>query len=106
MIDVKAKFVSVVLFRVDPGDLPRVARQIQLATERKVPLLKGFDSAILLASEDKMQLLIVSLWESRHAWSGAAWDEEIGQVLADAVETAKSFEVRNYEPITVVRAAS
>jgi heme-degrading monooxygenase HmoA len=106
MIDVKAKFVSVIVFRVKPGDLPGLAREMQLVVERKVPLLQGFDSTVLLASEDKTQLLVVSLWESRHAWSGAAWDEEIGRAMADAVETAQSFEVHNYEPITVVRAAT
>jgi heme-degrading monooxygenase HmoA len=104
MIDVKAKFVAVVIFQVNPGDLPGMAREVQRTVDRKLPTLNGFIGSVVMSNEEKTQLLVVSLWESRDAWSLAQWDQEIGRTVTDEVETAKSFEVRTYEPITIVRA--
>jgi heme-degrading monooxygenase HmoA len=104
MIDVKAKFVAVLIFQVNPGDLPGMARGVERTVDRKIHTLNGFIGSVVMSNEEKTQLLVVSLWESRDAWSLAQWDQEIGRTVTDEVETAKSFEVRTYEPITIVRA--
>ena len=48
-----AKFVSVLVFRLDPQDLPGVAREVQLAAERKGPLLNGFIESVVMANDEK-----------------------------------------------------
>ena len=103
MIDVKAKFVSVLVFRLDPEDLPGVAREVQLVTERKGPLINGLIEAVVMANDEKTQLVLVGLWESKQAWGAAQWDQDVGRAVTDAVETASSFEAHTYEPIAVVR---
>lgn len=106
MIDINAKFVTVLIFQCDPGNLPAIADEAQLTIERKAPMIGGHIETILMANEEKTQLLVVSLWESRHAWSAAQWDQDVGRMITDTVEATISFEVRTYEPITVVRGGS
>jgi heme-degrading monooxygenase HmoA len=103
MIDLKAKFVPVLVFGLDPEDLPSVAREVAMVAKRKGPLMDGFIECVTMTNEDKTQLLVVSLWESKHAWGAAQWDEDVGRVVADAMERSASFELRTYEPISVVR---
>ena len=67
MSELKAKFVSVAIFRVDPGDLSGIAHVVQLTVERKQPLVKGFIESVVMTNEEKTQLLVVGLWESRDA---------------------------------------
>ena len=57
-----------------------------------------------MVNADKSHLLVVSVWESEHAWGAAQYDQEIGRVVSDAVEAAKSYEIQTYETVTVVRA--
>ena len=106
MIDVKANFVTVLIFQCDPSILPAIAHEAQLTIERKALSLAGHIETVLMANEEKTQLLLVSLWESRHAWSAAQWDQDVGRTITDTVEAASSFEIRSYEPITVVRGGS
>ena len=104
MSDIKAKFVSVVRFGLDPNDLAGIAQEVQLIVERRNPLIEGFFESVVMANAEKTQLLVASLWESREAWAEANWDQDIGQVISDIVKSTKSFEVRTYEAIAVVRA--
>ncbi len=55
-------------------------------------------------SAEKAELLVVSVWESQHQWSEAQYDQEIGRVVSDIVETAKSYAIHTYETVSVVRA--
>ena len=104
MIELKAKFVSVTIFRLDPQDYPGVARELQIVVERKAPLMNGFIQSVIMANDEKTQLLLVTLWESKQAWGAAQWDQDIGRAMTDAVETAVAFELHTYEPVAVVRA--
>ena len=106
MIDVATKFVTVQIYQLDPGDLPGVARVAKLVAEERAPTINGFIQCVIMANEQKTQMLIVSLWESREAWSAAQWDDELGRVVAEEVETSTAFDFKTYEPITIVRAAT
>lgn len=103
MIDVKTKFVSVVVFTVEPEDVPGFAREASLALQRTAPIHSGFVEGIVMANDQRTQVLVISQWASRHDWSIAQWDEDIGHTLSDLVEGASKFDVHGYEPITVVR---
>lgn len=104
MIELNAKFVTALIFQINPGDLPSMANELQRTVKRKIAALKGYIASIVMCNEDKTQLLLVSLWDSRDAWSLAQWDQEVGRTITDSVETAKSYELLTFEPITIVRA--
>ncbi len=103
MIDIKTKFVSVVAFNVDPQDFEALSRELAIFVQRKGPLIGGFIECIVLANELKTRLLAVGQWESRHAWSAAQWDEDVGRTITDLVKGATSFEIHSYEPIAIMR---
>jgi heme-degrading monooxygenase HmoA len=102
-IDDTARFVSVLSFNLGSGDLSAVSREVQHAAEQRGGH-KGFRGCIVMVNADKSHLLVVSVWESEHAWGAAQYDQEIGRVVSDAVEAAKSYEIQTYETVTVVRA--
>ena len=101
----KTKFVSVLIFTTKPDDLPVFERESKLVLERMTPLLDGFIEGVVMANEQKTEVLIVSYWESRHAWSAAQWDRDVGRAMGDFVGSAENFDVRTYEPILIVHSA-
>ena len=103
MIDMKTKFICVLVFDISPDDMPGAAREATLAVQRQDPVIPGFIEGIVMASEDKKQLLVVTQWDSKESWAGSRWNEDIERALSDIVESASTFQVRTYEPITVVR---
>ncbi len=103
-IDEKARFVSVISFNAGLVYVSAMERQLKHAVERLAPNKKGFIGSVVMANKEKSQLLVVSVWESGHAWSAAQYDQEIGRVVSDVVETAKSYEIQTYETVAVVRA--
>ena len=82
MIDAKTKFVAVHSYGINPDDLSGMAHEMQLLAERRAPLMNGFIECVIMANQERTQLVIVSLWESQHAWGAAQWDQEIGRVVA------------------------
>ena len=103
-IDETARFVSVISFDLGLVDVSAMERELKHAVERLAPNKKGFIGSVVMANGEKSQLLVVSVWESGHAWSAAQYDQEIGRVMSDVVETAKSYEIQTYETVAVVRA--
>jgi hypothetical protein len=102
-IDDTARFVSVLSFNLGSSDVPAITRELQHAVEQRGPNQKGFIGSIVMMNGENTELLAVSVWESGHAWSAAQYDQEIGRVVSDVVETAKSYEIRTYETIQIVR---
>jgi heme-degrading monooxygenase HmoA len=102
-IDETAKFVSVLAFNLGDGDVTATAREIRRAVEERAPKKPGFVGSVVMVNGEKPEVLVVSLWESGHAWSSAQYDEEIGRAVSDAAEIAKSYEIQTYETVTLVR---
>jgi hypothetical protein len=103
-IDDSARFVSVVSFNLASGDVSAMAREVQHAVERRAPHIEGFKGCMVMVNGEKPHLLVVSIWESAHAWGAAQYDQEVGRVVSNVVETAASYDVQTYETVTVVRA--
>lgn len=103
-IDDTARFVSTISFELASGDVPELSREVQRAVEERAPKEKGFLGCVVMLNKEKPHLLVVSIWESGGAWSEAQYDQEIGQVVTEMVEAAKSYEIQTYETVTVVRA--
>jgi hypothetical protein len=103
-IDDTARFVSILSFTLDPGGASATASDIRHVVETRTPAHEGFLGSVVMLSNDKSQLIVVSLWVSVHAWSSAQYDHEIGRAISDAVVSAKSYEVKTYETVTLVRA--
>ena len=102
-IDDTARFVCVLSFKLGTGDVAAMSRELQLAVERSSSNKKGFIGCVVMLDSEKSDLSVLSIWESAHAWSEAQYDQEIGRVIADVVGAAKSYSVRTYETIAVVR---
>jgi heme-degrading monooxygenase HmoA len=94
----------VLIFTIEPDQLPEFAQHSTIVMQRKVPVLHGFVEGVVMADESKRELLIVTQWETRDAWSAAQWNESVSQSLGQFVESARTFQFRTYEPITIVRA--
>lgn len=103
MMDAKATFISTLIFTVDPNDLVRFADEATQLVRKKSSAAPGFIESVVMADETKTQVLVVTQWESRHAWAQVHWDQEVGNAIAALVESATSFDVRSYDPIAVIR---
>lgn len=99
MVEPKAAFVAAFFFGVPPKDFPKVAAETTLFAKRLAPQIPGLIEVSLLRNEESTQLLVVSRWESKDAWGQSRWNDELGKVLANLVESAKSFDVRSFVPI-------
>ena len=104
-IDETARFVSMVALDLGKTDASAAAREVRYAIEERGSSEKGFLGSVVMADRERSRLLVVSLWESDHAWSAAQYDREIGRAVSDAVETASSYDIQTYETLTVVRAS-
>ncbi len=103
-IDDTARFVSVLSFNFASGDVPVMTRKVRVAVEQLAANKQGFIGCVVMSNGENPQLLVVSVWESGHAWSAAQYDQDIGRVVSDVVETATSYEIQTYDSVTVVRA--
>jgi quinol monooxygenase YgiN len=99
MIDPKATFVAAFFFSA-PHDFSKVASEAKRFAERVAPQIPGLIDISLLRNEASTELLVVSRWESKEAWSRSRWNEQLGNLLTDLVESAKSFDVRSFVPIS------
>ena len=103
-IDDTARFVSVLSFNQGSADVALLAREVQRAVEQRGPKEDGFIGSMVMINAEEPQLLVISVWESRNAWSAAQYDPEIGRTVTEVVEAAKSYEIQTYETVTIVRA--
>jgi heme-degrading monooxygenase HmoA len=99
MVDGKAAFVAAFFFGVGPDDFVQVSHEAAQFAQRVAPGVQGLIDITLLRNEDSTQLLVVSRWESEDAWAQSRWNEQLGKMLTDIVESAKSFDVRSFVPI-------
>lgn len=102
-IDESTRFVCILTFEIGSSDMPTLSREVQSAVEQRVPNEKGFMGSVVMVNAEESRLLVVSVWESAHAWSAAQYEANVGHVVSDVVETAKSYDVQTYQTITVVR---
>ncbi len=103
MMDIKATFISALVFTIDPNDVIKFGDAAAQLVQRKGTTAPGFIESLVMADETKTQVLIVSRWESRHAWAQIHWDQEVGNEIVALVESATKFDVRTYDPIAVIR---
>ena len=104
MIDLKTKWICITVFTASGDTLRELSHEASLLMERKSPLLSGFIEGIVMTNETHTELLIVTQWESREAWSTHQWDEDVSRSLGEFAQAALKFEFHAYEPITIVRA--
>jgi quinol monooxygenase YgiN len=105
MLDVKTTFIATLIFTIDPKDLSTFGDAAARLVQQKGSAAPGFIESLVMADETKTQVLIVTQWESRHAWAQVHWDQDVGNGIVALVESATSFDVRSYDPIAVVRLA-
>lgn len=104
MIHLETKWISVIIFTIEPHEIGGFSREAEIMMQRRIPLLRGFVEGIVMTDPSRTRVLIVTQWDSKDAWAAAQWDEAVGRAVTDFVENAKGAEFQGYEPITVVRA--
>jgi len=106
MLDAKVRYVSALNFNTEPEDFAELSRRMTQFLQRKGPAIKGLVETIVLGNEEKTQLLIVSMWISRESWSLAQWDTDVGREFTDLVQNTRSYEVKSFYPVAIVRMAA
>ncbi len=64
--------------------------------------LPGFLDARILESDDQKSVIVLTRWQTRHAWAQSQWNQKIGQVLAESFQSAvKVVDTMCYERATL-----
>jgi hypothetical protein len=103
MLEIRPRYLSVTVFNVASEQFARLSQDAAAFVRRKGSNVKGLMESIILGNDARTELLLVSQWASREDWSAAQWDNDVGQFVTTLVESAISYEIRSYEPITVFR---
>lgn len=88
--------VVVDILRIDPKDCARLVKRVHDLGKHGATNLPGFMEARILVSDDDAQIIIESLWESRHDWSHARWNEEVQKIWGEIFSVAKEMDLRFY----------
>lgn len=104
MIDVTTKFIAVSIYTVATENLSAFEASARSTIERDAAVLNGFREGVVMTSEDRTQVLIVTQWDSKQAWVSAEWEPRIGKAVAGFVKDATAYDVRTFVPVIVVRA--
>lgn len=75
-------------FDVDPSQLDGMLAHVKQILKH-LPTVPGWLGTDCFANDKRTRLLILSRWESRDAWAGSAWDQQIGDVLAHFVDVSR-----------------
>ncbi|MGA7747570.1 MAG: antibiotic biosynthesis monooxygenase [Candidatus Aquilonibacter sp.] len=105
MMDIKTTYIAALIFTIDPKDVVEFGNAAAKLVQQKGSAAPGFIESLVMSDETKTQVLVVTQWESRHAWAQAHWDQDVGNGIVALVESATSFDVHSYDPIAVVRLA-
>ena len=96
-----ASFVCAFTFDLLTEDFERISREAAQFARSATPRIVGLIETTVLGNEERTRLLVLSRWESKAAWSRARWDEEAGKMLADLVQSTKTFNVQSFVPIAI-----
>jgi hypothetical protein len=102
MIDTRTKFVAVSTYTVAAQNLEAFQASTRETIERNARVLDGFCGGAVMTDEQQTQVLIVTEWDSKHAWIEAQWEPRIGKAVASFVTDATTYNLRTYLPVTIV----
>jgi hypothetical protein len=64
--------------------------------------MPGFVEGQVFESDDTKSMIVITSWETRHAWATALWNEKVDQLLATVERSAKISDVICYPVATIV----
>lgn len=96
-------FASVLIFEVAERDFERLSREATETLGREGMSISGLIETALLGNEARTELWFISRWESRDAWARSRWDQGVGQIVTDLVESAVTHRYEGLTPLAVVR---
>lgn len=95
------RFVTVWTLDVAERDFDKLSGEVTAQLGRK--RVAGLIETAVLGNEARTQLWLISHWESQHLWAQSRWDQDIGQIVTDLVETAANYHSETLIPILVMR---
>lgn len=103
MMGTNGDFASVLIIELAERDFDKLSGEATEVLARKGSSIPGLIESALLANEARTQLWFISRWDSRHAWARSRWDQDVGQIVTDLVESAVTYRVEGLVPISAVR---
>lgn len=103
MIDMHTNFVAASTYAVASEKLSASEDAARTAMEQRVHRVAGFRGGIVMTDEERTEVVIVTLWDSKESWVRAQWEPTIGDAVAEFVQGARAYDVRTFIPVTVVR---
>lgn len=73
---------------LNPNESGEFSKRAAQHIRDDVASLPGFLDARILESDDETSVIIVTRWQTRHAWAQSQWNQKIGQVLAESFQSA------------------
>jgi heme-degrading monooxygenase HmoA len=78
---------------IDPnldGDFTRLLSESLHDLAAAMP---GFLEGRVFEADDRRRVIVMTHWETRHAWAQAQWNDAIGRVVAQLHESADKIEM-------------
>lgn len=72
---------------IAPGESSTAAQRLSDLMKDTVADLPGFLEGEVLEADDRLSVIALSHWSSRHIWAQAQWNQEVGRVLAGLFES-------------------
>jgi hypothetical protein len=69
---------------LDPTESVEFAKRMTEYVRHEAAELPGFLEGRILQADDGTSVIIMTHWETRHAWADSRWNRDLGQVLADS----------------------
>lgn len=105
-MDTNGSFTSVLVVDVAEADFAKLSGEVTELLRRKGSSIAGLIEGALLCNEARTQLWLISRWESQHVWARSRWDEDVGRIVTDLIESAATYRVESLTPISIVRGRS
>ncbi len=87
---------------LNPNESDAFSKRAAQHVRDDVAGLPGFLDARILEADDETSVIIVTRWETRHAWAQSQWNQKIGRVLAESFQSSvKIVDTMCYERAAV-----
>jgi heme-degrading monooxygenase HmoA len=77
--------------RLDPRQSSEFADRATALIENTVAGLEGFVEGRVFEADDGKAVILITAWQTRHAWAEAHWNERVQELLAAYAESGAAF---------------
>jgi heme-degrading monooxygenase HmoA len=92
-------FVHVVVVTLKPKATAALVEHVRDTMGTVSVKLPGFVGSVLLVSEDETRVSVVSIWNDRHSWAQAQWEDRIQDTMVDLFKAADHVDSQSYNEV-------